>query len=594
MAGWVSRTLSWFAAAPARPVARRLLPSELQAALASSQQKLAQGGTAEAREILRDIVASNPDSAEAFATYGLAAYLCGDAVDARGALLRAVEIDPNHLTGQKYLAAACNALGDWHQLEIAAGNALRLSPRDVDTLNMQGIARMNALQTDAAAELFNAAVEAAPNDITALLNLELLSIRAYRDRRTLEHSPRVAAARLQAINHLRAQYRRHLLDDAGLAKLLLLLSGARDTFPLALKLASTAAEREDFDPALADQLAGIFGTAGDLQNSLRFRRIVAELSNLPRAKSNLARTQLFESYDQWRGCWRTLQSEEHYFNPTLYADEVAAWTGQRVGKKKILVYQDQGIGDTILALRLVPMLAKRGVRFDLWVRPVLAGLARGVNGYENLLPGDARPDARSQGCEYASTLFGLIAALDADPKELAAAPTLLTPASDRALAVREHLRTLPGRRVGLAYGGNPSRRDDWFRSIPPSALAPLARIPGISWVNLVSDERPDRAEVIEMFRMHDPMPQAADFEDTAAIISELDIVIAIDSSVAHLACSLSKPVWVLVPPMRDWRWQIGTDTHPWWPTATVLRASAPGEWVGVIEELAKRMGSGSG
>jgi hypothetical protein len=132
--------------------------------------------------------------------------------------------------------------------------------------------------------------------------------------------------------------------------------------------------------------------------------------------------------------------------------------------------------------------------------------------------------------------------------------------------------------VGLVYGGNPERRDDWLRSVPLEAVRGLASIPGVSWVNLMMDNRPDKAQAREMFRMFDPMPQVKNFADTAAVVEELDAVIAVDCSVAHVAGNLGKPLWVLVPPSADWRWQIGEDTKPWWPTARLLRSEAPGKW----------------
>jgi hypothetical protein len=173
-------------------------------------------------------------------------------------------------------------------------------------------------------------------------------------------------------------------------------------------------------------------------------------------------------------------------------------------------------------------------------------------------------------------------------------PTVLVPGAGQLPDVRKRLRALTGKRIGLAYGGNPDRRDDWYRAVAPAALKPLASLTGISWVNLVIDPRPDKNEIIRMFRMDDPMKEAADFEDTAAIISELDAVIAIDSSTAHLAASLGKPLWVLVPPMLDWRWQIGSDKSPWWPNATLLRGHEPGVWDSVIGELAERVAAWPG
>jgi hypothetical protein len=125
-------------------------------------------------------------------------------------------------------------------------------------------------------------------------------------------------------------------------------------------------------------------------------------------------------------------------------------------------------------------------------------------------------------------------------------------------------------------------------------LKPLAALAGISWVNLVVDARPDRDEVIRMFHMDNPMKEVTDFEDTAAIISELDAVIAIDSSTAHLAASLGKPEWVLAPPALDWRWQMGSDKSPWWPNVTLLRSPEPGVWDGVVRDLAEQVAAWRG
>jgi Flp pilus assembly protein TadD len=590
MAGWIARIFTRLAAPPAAPAVEPLPQAELRTAVESAKQKMTEGDFAAARSALRDLVMSNPYDADALAHYGVTAYMMGDPADARLALSRAVQIDPESVVGQKFLAAACDALGDLQQLEVAARDALRLAPRDPDALNLYGIACINRFQIEEAAECFNAALELAPNAIGALMNLELLSLRSRRDRRTLERSPRVAAARSEAIDRLQTQYRHQQLDDAGLKNLLMLLAGSRETFDAAVELARKIASRDEFSTQLADQLAVILTWTGSLDEVLRLRRIVVKQSpTLPLVRSNLAYSNLYATYDGWIDNWKAMREEECNANLGVYAREVPAWTGQRIGKKKILVYQEQGIGDAILALRLIPMLARRGIRFDLWINPALAGLASSVKGYENLIHSNARPDARTLGCEYASTLFGLISALGAEHREMIANPTVLVPSPDRAPAARMRLRALAGRRIGLAYGGNPDRADDWFRAVPVSALKPLVALEGISWVNLVIDKRPDKTEVIKMFRMDDPMDEAKDFEDTAAIISELDAVIAIDSSVAHLACSLGKPVWVLVPPMLDWRWQIGGDTRPWWPTVNLMRSPSMGQWDSVIGELARQI-----
>jgi tetratricopeptide (TPR) repeat protein len=592
MPGWISRTLTRLAAQPAKPAPGPRSGGELQQVVASCKHLINAGNYVQARAILKEAILANPHHADLLAHDGVAAYFAGDPAEAKTRLMQAVQIDPDHLLGQKYLAVACSAVGDLERFETAATAAMRLAPRDYDVLNMYGIARMNRADIDGAARCFGTAVEIAPENVNALINIDLLSMRTLRDRRLLETSPKIPAARTQMISRLRAALAQRQLSSWDLKNLLILLGGSRDTFQLALEVAHEAATRDDFTKELADHVANLVSTAGDLPNLLKFRQLAADLEpRLPMVQAYLAQAKLVNGYDDWRDCWSKMREGERYANLAAYASEVPAWTGEQIGSKKILVYQEQGLGDAILALRLIPMLARRGVRFDLWVNPALAGLASSVKGYENLIRSNTRPDARRLGCEYASTLFGLISALDADHAELIRHPTVLVPSPERMPAARARLRALPGQRIGLAYGGNPDRRDDWFRAVPPSALKPLAALEGISWISLVVDKRPDKAEVVEMFGMDDPTAEVNDFDDTAAIISELDAVIAIDASVAHLACSLGKPVWVLVPPMLDWRWQIGDDTKPWWPTATVLRSASMGQWDSVIEELARRLPS---
>jgi tetratricopeptide (TPR) repeat protein len=590
MASWISRTLTRIADRPSTPAEAPLPAAELRAAVESAKGSIRQGDFTGAGDVLANVLRSNPDNADALAYYGVATYLAGDPAEARNALTRAVRIDPDHLVAYKYLVRACNALGDFYDLEIAAHNALRLAPRDREVLNMYGVACLNRLDIEAAAESFSKAVEMAPTDIGPLLNIEALSRRSLLHRRTLDRSPKIAGARSQAINRLRASYRRGHLGDDGLRHLLMLLDGTQETFPAAVDLAHETARRDNVDPGLADELAMVFDILGDLPNCLRFRKLTAELdSSLPLPRIHLAYAKLTADIDRWRESWKTIREFERFSNLGIYASEVPSWTGQRLGKKKILVYQEQGMGDAILALRLVPMLAKRGVRFDLWLQPPLASLAGSVKGHENLVRTDKRPDARTLDCDFATTLFGLISALDVGYQEVMRNPTVLVPSADRMPAARIRLRALKGKRIGLAYGGNPDRRDDWYRTVPPAALKPLALLGDVSWVNLSIDPRPDKDEVCRMFRMDDPMKEASDFEDTAAIISELDAIVAIDSSAAHLAASLGKPVWVLVPTMLDWRWQIASDKSPWWPNVTLLRASALGVWTEVIEELASQI-----
>jgi len=341
---------------------------------------------------------------------------------------------------------------------------------------------------------------------------------------------------------------------------------------------------------LAHQLFLVFWAAGALDQALRFSEFCYELDpNRPSFREALCSSWLATGSEHWNSAWRVLTESQTRARPDQNPQTVPIWGGQKLGNKKLLVYQEQGFGDALLAMRLLPILAARGFRFDLWVFPQIADLAKAFGSFDRFVASDTRPDPAALGYAYAAPLFGLIHALYLTPEEVKT-PPVVRAAPEQARALRDRVRSLAGVRIGLAYGGNPDRRDDWLRSIPLEALRGLAALPGISWVNLMMDSRPDKSQAMETFRMFDPMPEVKSFADTAAVIEELDAVVAVDCSVAHVAGNLAKPLWVLAPPSADWRWQVGQDTKPWWPTARLLRSNGPGLWEQPLQTLLSEVG----
>jgi ADP-heptose:LPS heptosyltransferase len=377
--------------------------------------------------------------------------------------------------------------------------------------------------------------------------------------------------------------------------LLSLLSGTPETFPQALKLAQEMVDNElstmSTESSLQGQLQRILQMAGDLPRSLLVsERFAAEDPDDPDRKFHLATAWISMGQERWAAGWRAvteiLTISRHY----NHHHGVPIWEGQALGKRKLLVYQDQGVGDAILGFRFLPLLVRRGIRFELWVQPPLADLAACITGCDKVHRSTRVPDRRTHSCEFAITFFGLIAALYVGPDEIKD-PPMVRPPADHAPELRERIRALPGKRIGLLYGGNPRRRDDWLRTVPVGSIAKLARLHGVSWVNLMVDERPDKAEAIAAFSMTDPMPQVSSFCDTAALVEELDAIVAVDASVAHVAGNLRKPLWVLAPPMRDWRWQIGEAPSPWWPTGRLVRCDSMGVWNQAVDRVFKEVGA---
>ena len=137
-------------------------------------------------------------------------------------------------------------------------------------------------------------------------------------------------------------------------------------------------------------------------------------------------------------------------------------------------------------------------------------------------------------------------------------------------------------RIGIVWAGNPNHKNDRRRSIDPLLLAPLAQIPGARWFSLQKDSSPAKDAG---FASH-LGAELADFADTAAAIENLDLVISVDTAVAHLAGALGKPTWTLLPFAPDWRWLLDRDDSPWYPTMRLFRQPEPGDWTAVISAVA--------
>jgi hypothetical protein len=143
-----------------------------------------------------------------------------------------------------------------------------------------------------------------------------------------------------------------------------------------------------------------------------------------------------------------------------------------------------------------------------------------------------------------------------------------------------------GRRVGLAWAGNALHSNDRRRSMPPAALAPLLAMPGISFVNL---QVGPAAQAIPA--LPDLSAWLTDYAETAALIANLDLVISVDTSVAHVAGALGKPAWVLLPHAPDWRWHLGRGDTPWYSSLRLFRQPEPGDWASMVDAVVRAMRS---
>ena len=155
-------------------------------------------------------------------------------------------------------------------------------------------------------------------------------------------------------------------------------------------------------------------------------------------------------------------------------------------------------------------------------------------------------------------------------------------------AWRERLsRFASNRRIGLVWAGRPEHHDDRHRSVPFAKLAPLAEVEGVTWISVQTGPRgEDAAAHANVLHVERFAEELGSFDDTAALIAELDLLISVDTAPAHLAGALGFPVWTLLPQVADWRWSLGDEATPWYPGMRLFRQQVRGDWDSVVCRVA--------
>ncbi len=307
-----------------------------------------------------------------------------------------------------------------------------------------------------------------------------------------------------------------------------------------------------------------------------FRRAVALRPGDAEAHLNLGMALLASGADAegWREYeWR--------WRMPAYAQARAAlpmprWRGE-AGDGRLLVHAEQGLGDTLQFCRLAPLAAARGWRVTLEVQPPLLRLLQGLPGVTVVAQGGEHP-LHDRHCP----LLSLPSALG-----LGAVPPGPALRADPALAAawRGRLASLTGGlRVGLAWAGSRLLPADARRSLPVARLAPLANL---RRVRLVSLQRGDVAPA----GMADHAEALTDFAETAALVANLDLVVSVDTAVAHLAAGMGKPVWLLDRFDHCWRWRAGQRDSAWYPTLRIYRQPRPGDWDSVLASVVRDLGA---
>jgi tetratricopeptide (TPR) repeat protein len=289
---------------------------------------------------------------------------------------------------------------------------------------------------------------------------------------------------------------------------------------------------------------------------------------------------------EWR--WK---SENHKHQRRDFVQPL--WLGaERLAGRTILVHAEQGFGDTLQFMRYLPRLAARGAEVIFEVQPSLHRLLSGAKGASRVIARGEPLPRFDLHCPIMSLPLAFNTSLDTIPAEV---PYLDAPI-DRLHMWDARLPPSGKLRVAFAWAGNATHERDQLRSIPLAMLQPLLNSnDAIEWISVQRDLRAGDHEILQSNpHIRQLGLELADFSDTAAVLARADLVISVDTAVAHLAGALGRPVWLLLRYSPDFRWLLDRKDSPWYPSARLFRQDQIGQWDGVIADLATALQQLSG
>jgi hypothetical protein len=354
--------------------------------------------------------------------------------------------------------------------------------------------------------------------------------------------------------------------------------GARESFAraVALKpgeaeahhnLANALAELEQYEEALA---ACRRATALDPNHAQ---------ANFAEAILLLVQGRLREGFEKYEWRWKLGTLVPRQF-------PVPLWNGEDLAGRTILLHGEQGYGDTIQGLRYVPLVAARGARVVLEVPPPLARLAASVPGVAELVAAGQALPRFDLSCPMLSLPRAFATTLETIPAEV----PYLSPPAEALSQWRERLAGA-GPRIGIAWAGSPLHRSDAQRSIDIETLAPLLEMKGPRWYALQVGERAGDLARLPTGGVTDLSPHLTDFAETAAAIAHLDLVVTVDTALAHLAGALNRPAWVMLRSRPDWRWLLEREDTPWYPSLRLFRQREREDWAQVVARVTAALGN---
>jgi tetratricopeptide (TPR) repeat protein len=517
-------------------------------------------------ELLQQVLSLAPNSAEASSDLGLALQGQGKIEEAQAAHAKAIALKPEYPEAYNNMGLALQAGGRFDEAIAAYKKALELKPIFPLALNNLGTAFQAYGKPQEAVSAHQAAISQAPNYPEAHYNLGL----AYQEQRNFKDA---AAAYEQAIvqngNYVQAHNNLGIvLHHQGDYE------AAIERYHQALAINPQHAEAWN-NLGLALQALGrmdeafkSFARATDLKPDY-----VDAFVN--RAHCLLLGGDLRRGFIEYESRWRRKDILVREFPQPL-------WDGSEMKGRTILLHAEQGLGDTIQFIRYAQLVAERGGRVLVECEPGLVRLIRTVPGVEQVVPqGGPLPDF-----DLHVPLLSLPRIFETTVETIPCSVPYMAPPQSRKLPS-------PGKtwlKVGIAWAGRPEQGNDRNRSCPVRQFLKFKTVPEVVFYNLQKGPQAEGWHVLEeQLKVQNVAGRMTDMAATASVIAQLDVIITVDTAIAHLAGALGQPVWTMLSFVSDWRWLRDREDTPWYPTMRLFRQPKLGDWDSVFTVLRREL-----
>jgi tetratricopeptide (TPR) repeat protein len=530
-----------------------------------------QGKSEDSMACFGKAITIDPDSADAYHHLGTLLYDQGEAGQACEALIRSLQLNPENAEAFNYLGAAFAKLGNLDAAIESYRCALQVDPSCVEACNNLGVVLYQQKKFDEAIDCYYQAIRAKRDYAEAYNNLGSL----LKELGVIDEAIRNYEFAIQ----LKPDYADALYNVGNICYE---QGNPADAIDFYLK----AIESDPNSVKYYNNLGNSYLALGQLDEALAcYQKVLASVPDDAKARYNksfalLLKGEFIEGFKEYE--WR---HEAH--NAKLPEFKQPLWNGTPLEGQTVLVYTEQGQGDSIQFIRYTKLIKERGGNVIVSCQPSLVRLFETCSGIDKLIPNGATLPEFDVHTPLMSLPHVFKTTLESIPSP---DPYIF---ADKSLVKRWHdeLKGLKGLKIGIVWQGNPEYSKDQFRSIPLKHFEPLSKIEGINLISLQRETGLDQLqELRETFGIKEISQLNEtdwDYMDTAALMMNLDLVISSDTSVPHLAGALGVPVWVPLSWSPDWRWGLKGEDYPWYSSMKLFRQTEFGNWDNVFARIAE-------